>query len=469
MNAWTIGNIVSVIALSLGVADAGATNVDLSTLPSRDTVQLTIYNAEDLTLVRETRHITVRRGMNPLQFSWANTLIDPTSVDIRFMSHGTRLDVLDTTYPHDKPQMLYWNVRSDVDGEAVVEISYFTSGITWSADYTCVSDGAETGMSFEGFVKITNDSGEDYADAHVRLVVGEINLIEKVADLARRGLISEAEYNGYRADRKRAKAFAKEDARNEYFRAAGRMLSDRDAPKSIVKQGLSEYFIFTIPGEETVRNGWAKRMRLFAATRVPFDIVYRYRPAEYGDQLVRLFILRNDEKSSLGSAPLPDGVVRLYRDNGRDGLSFLTAYRTKYVPIGQEIELNLGHDPQVVHERVRLRAWRDNFWFEGHRPKFYFSPTRGHRIEPNYSVVGWDDHERWVERIRNYRPKPIQVEIRRSYGGHVIFASDLDPALYDYHSPEFTATIAAASERDLAYHLSFKQGINKTQDNVTLQ
>ena len=101
--------------------------------------------------------------MNPLKFSWANTLIDPTSVDIRFMSHGTRLDVLDTTYPHDKPQMLYWNVRSDFDGEAVVEISYFTSGITWSADYTCVSDRAETGISFEGFVKITNGSGEDYA------------------------------------------------------------------------------------------------------------------------------------------------------------------------------------------------------------------------------------------------------------------------------------------------------------------
>ena len=32
-----------------------AENVDLSTVPSRDTVQLTIYNSEDLTLVRETR------------------------------------------------------------------------------------------------------------------------------------------------------------------------------------------------------------------------------------------------------------------------------------------------------------------------------------------------------------------------------------------------------------------------------
>ena len=180
------------LTLALGLAAASAKNIDVSTLPARDTVQLTIYNAEDLTLVRETRRITFRRGMNPLQFSCANTLIDPTSVDIRFMSHGTQLDVLDTTYPHDKPQMLYWNVRSDLDGEAVVEISYFTSGITWSADYTCVSDEAETGMCFEGFVKITNGSGEDYAGAHVRLVVGEINLIEKVADLARRGQIGRA-------------------------------------------------------------------------------------------------------------------------------------------------------------------------------------------------------------------------------------------------------------------------------------
>ena len=43
-----------------------------------DTVQLTIYNSEDLTLVRETRTVTFKKGVNPLQFSWANTLIDPT-------------------------------------------------------------------------------------------------------------------------------------------------------------------------------------------------------------------------------------------------------------------------------------------------------------------------------------------------------------------------------------------------------
>src|ERR1043165_6095066 len=84
---------------------ANAKNVDLSTVPKRDTVSLTIYNSEDLTLVRETRTVTFKKGINPLQFSWANTLIDPTSVEIRFPKSAKDLELLDTTFRHDKPQM----------------------------------------------------------------------------------------------------------------------------------------------------------------------------------------------------------------------------------------------------------------------------------------------------------------------------------------------------------------------------
>src|SRR5215204_4872130 len=102
---------------------ARAKNVDLSTVPKRDSVQLTIYNSEDLTLVRETRVVTFKKGVNPLQFSWANTLIDPTSVELKFLTKPDQLDVLDTTFPHDKPQVLYWNVQSEVDGEATIEIT----------------------------------------------------------------------------------------------------------------------------------------------------------------------------------------------------------------------------------------------------------------------------------------------------------------------------------------------------------
>ena len=176
--------ILKVAILALCVTSLRAENVDLSTVPSRSSVQLTIYNSEDITLVRETRAVTFKQGVNPLQFSWANTLIDPSSVELKFLTHVDKLDVLDTTFPHAKPQMLYWNVQSEFDGEATIQITYFTSGITWTADYTCIANKDETELKFEGFVRVFNHSGEEYEKAQVRLVVGTINLVEKIAQLA---------------------------------------------------------------------------------------------------------------------------------------------------------------------------------------------------------------------------------------------------------------------------------------------
>ena len=193
-----LASIILVLGLAASVWAQGTTqsNVDLSTVPSRDTVQLTIYNSEDLTLVRETRKVSFKKGVNPLQFSWANTLIDPTSVRLRFVTHPEKLELLDTTFPHAKPQMLYWNVQSEMDGEATVEITYFTSGISWTADYLCVANPDETEMGFEGFVRVFNNSGEEYENAQVRLVVGKINLVEKIAQLAKIPMAKVAEVGG---------------------------------------------------------------------------------------------------------------------------------------------------------------------------------------------------------------------------------------------------------------------------------
>ncbi len=462
-------NTLACLMLALScVAPAMAKNIDLSTVPPRDTVQLTIYNSEDLTLVRETRTISLKKGMNPLQFSWAGTLIDPTSVDLRFATHADELDLLDTTFPHEKPQMLYWSVRSEFEGAAQVEITYFTSGISWSADYVCISDLAEANMSFEGYVRITNNSGEDYPDAHIRMVVGTINLVQKVEELARRGMIGKDDADHYREGRlDRVSKKARRAVRQEF---AFEMSDERGAaaPKQIIKEGLSEYFIYTVPGTETVKHGWSKRMRLFQGTEVPFSIAYRYRPQEYGDQLVRMYLLRNDEAGGLGETPLPDGMVRLFRDNGRDGLSFVLARPIDYVPIGQEIELNLGGDPEVIHERIRLSSRREQFWFRRSGVNLFYSPQQGHRIELKDNVVGWDDREVWIERIRNYRDKPIDVELRRSFPGHVVFRSDLDPRLHDYRTVQYGAQIDAGEKRELSYELVTHQGYNAKQDNVTL-
>ncbi|UCC30480.1 MAG: hypothetical protein JSU86_20065, partial [Phycisphaerales bacterium] len=68
----------------------------------------------------------------------------------------------------------------------------------------------------------------------------------------------------------------------------------------------------------------------------------------------------------------------------------------------------------------------------------------------------------------NYRDKPISVEIRRSFFGHVVFRSDLGPTLHDYRTPQFGARVNAGEKRELSYELVIHQGYNKKQDNVTL-
>jgi hypothetical protein len=447
---------------------AMAKNIDLSTVPDRDTIQLTIYNAEDLTLVRETRRLTFKKGANPLQFSWANTLIDPTSVEIRFPKNADKLELMDTTYPHDKPQMLYWSIQSEMDGEATVEITYFTSGLTWSADYVCITDPDETKMEITGYVRVFNNSGEEYENAQVRLVVGTINLVEKIAELAQRryGVAVDKLEAG------KAKALRATVAREAMDLAGAAVLAPGAAParpKEVQKESLGEYFIYTVEGTETIPNGWSKRMRSFEGGQVPFKIEYRYRPPQYGDQLVRMFLLKNDTESKLGTTPLPDGVVRVYRDNGKDGLGFRTQQPIKYIPIGEDIELNLGPDPEVIHEWVPLKTWRDNFWFKVHGLDVYRSLDGQVRVEVNDTVVGWEDHTRYVERIRNYRAKPIAVEIRRTFGGHTFFISGLNPTLHDFHTVQMTATCPPGTKTELPYHIRTLQGYLAKQQNVTLE
>ncbi len=461
--------LVALLLISSSVP-ALAKNVDLSTVPKRDSVQLTIYNSEDITLVRETRTVTFKKGANPLQFSWAGTLIDPTSVELKFLTQPAKLEVLDTTYPHDKPQMLYWNVQSELDGEATIQIMYFTSGITWSADYLLVADKNEQKTSFDGFVRVYNNSGEEYADAQVRLVVGTINLVEKIAQLAQLPPQQLDQLERSKRDELKKESLRAVMELPASAPAGAAAPAPVPAEKQIIKEGLSEYFIYTIEGTETIANGWSKRMRSLEGQTVPFKIQYRYRPEEYGDQLVRMYLLTNNKESKLGTSPLPDGTVWVFRDNGRDGLSYLVQQHIKYVPIGDKIELNLGVDPEVIFELIKLKASRSDIWFQKNGENTFLKlGDNAAVVEQNLAVVGWNDHELYTQRIRNYTNKAIDLEIRRPWDGHVIFRSGLNPKLHDYRTVEFNATVPTGERADLLFEIVRRQGHNATQNNVTLE
>ena len=148
----------------------------------------------------------------------------------------------------------------------------------------------------------------------MRLVVGKINLVEKIAELARLTFHEDNDEakDSVVSEKKLRKEALKRAMEAPPAPAAAAPMSGAkpQEPKEVAKEGLSEYFIYTIEGTETIRNGWSKRMRSIESPKVPLKIQYRYRPAEYGDELVRMLLMTNDKDSKLGATPLPDGEVR---------------------------------------------------------------------------------------------------------------------------------------------------------------
>ena len=424
--------------------------VDIVTVPARDTVQLTIYNSEDITLVKDRRTLTFKKGSNQIQFSWANTLIDPTSVEFRALKQADDIEVLDTTYPANRPEVLIWNIESKLSGAVPVEITYFTSGITWSADYVALADEKEEKIEFVGKVAVTNNSGEDYENAQTRLIVGTINLVEKIADLARRGWRQAPKPQRAQFGRKYKKAVDKWDEAPAEAESEDGELKEA---KKIIKEGLSEYFIYTIEGTETVPNRWSKRLPSLGVTEIPIKVIYRYSDVKYGRRVTKFYKFKNRKvegkpkaEPNLGEEPLPDGMVRVFKRYDNGSLAFIGQRAIKYMPIGQDVELDLGHDPDVLLER-KTTGFK----------KLRINTEQWGNVQ---RVVGYDTETSYETRIKNTKDLTIQFEIERRFGGDWDLDGELKYDKLNQQTVRFVIQLEPGQEKKFTYKLTTRHGKN---------
>jgi len=68
--------------------------------------------------------------------------------------------------------------------------------------------------------------------------------------------------------------------------------------------------------------------------------------------------------------------------------------------------------------------------------------------------------------VRNYTGEPIELQVRRTFGGHVEFVSSLDAKNHDYQTVEYTATVPSGERTDLKYELVEHFGRNQKQSRV---
>jgi len=437
-----------IISMAAGSAHA---KVDLVTLPSRDTVQLTIYNSADMTLVRESRALTLKDGENKLQFSWANTLIDPTSLEMLPKANADKISIAELVYPPRVRNLGLWNVESDVAGNVPIEISYLTSGLSWRAFYMGTLTKDEKTMLLKGYVVVTNNSGEDYENAQTRLIVGKVHILDEIAELARRQypygqpgqIIPADKFEG--GVEKEAKRML-----GQVVTAAGSTQAPMAArPKEVIKEGLSEYFLYTIEGTETIPTGWSKRLLSFDVDQVPVVNLYKYEEQRYGPSVVRFLSFKNDQEHKLGETPIPGGMLKVYRGVGDQGhLSYTGQSSFKYIPVDEDVELNLGPVANLVVE-----------------PKLMDFKTENYRFDRRDDISGWDEIHTFKIEVRNTRDINVKVEIKRNLNTQYW---DIDNSgdfgsfeKVDLDTVKFTLDLQPRSTKEFGYILRTYHGVRQ--------
>ncbi|MEN8127463.1 MAG: DUF4139 domain-containing protein [Planctomycetota bacterium] len=431
--------------------------VDLMTLPARDMTQLTIYNSADLTLVRDARSLTLKEGGNKLQFSWANTLIDPTSLSMLPKKNADKIDIADLSFPPRVRNLGLWNIESEIGGKVPVEITYLTSGLTWRAFYMGTLTEDEKTMRLQGYVRVTNRSGEDYENAQTRLIVGKVHILDQIADLARRqhpygrpGLIPYSENEEGSVLRAKDKKVRKrlEPASAVYWGSE----VDSLEKKEIKKEGLSEYFLYTIEGTETIPNTWSKRLPSFDTDEIPVVNLYKFEEERYGRAVRRYLSFTNDTDHELGDTPIPGGGMKVYRTVDDDQhLSYEGTSSFKYIPVGEEVELNLGAVANVIVE-----------------PKLMDFKTDNHRFDRKGNIDGWDEIRTYKLEIKNTRDLPVKIETKRDAHSTSWDIRNIgDAGKYyekiDVRTVKYTLTLEPQSEKTLEYELTTCHG-TRTED-----
>ena len=216
--------------------------------------------------------------------------------------------------------------------------------------------------------------------------------------------------------------------------------------KEIRKEGLSEYFLYTIEGTETIPTGWSKRLLSFDVDKVPVINLYKYEEDRYGDSVVRYLSFKNDKKHKLGETPIPGGLLKVYRTVDKDEhLSYAGQSAFKYIPVDEDVELNLGAVADVKVE-----------------PKLMDFKTENYRFDHRGNVAGWDEIRTFKIEVKNTRDLGVKVEIKRNFGTQywkLKKSGDFgDFEEVDFDTVKFTLVLKPRSAKEFEYVLRTYHG-----------
>ncbi|MEJ2529586.1 MAG: hypothetical protein P8Z39_05785 [Gammaproteobacteria bacterium] len=282
-----------IIALMLLLPLDSMARIKLITLPVRERVEIQLDHAS-ATLVEEERIVPLIKGVNKVDFSWANTQIDADSILFRMLpaQGDSEVDakVLAVSYPPNE-NALVWSVGAARSGSARVRISYLLGGLDKSFHYRAVASKDESSLQLAQYLRIKNHANEAYDQSQLYVGFGD-----------------------------------------QLQRPVGLNETKDLLLKTYAKVSLHKRYTVDMSEFGYIRED--KKM-----LKVPMH-----------------YVLKNDSSHGLGQVALPFGKARIFQQDGKGGTTFVGEDWGRFTPKDDEMALYLGVARDIVVKRTIERS-----------------------------------------------------------------------------------------------------------------
>ena len=262
--------------------------IKLITLPVRERVEIQLDHSS-VTLVEEERIVPLVKGVNQVDFSWANTRIDPDTLVFRVLpstADTAEVKVLSVSYPPNE-NALVWSVYAADSGAARVRISYVLGGLDKQFHYRAVAAHDERTLTLSQYMRVNNQANETYDQTQIWAGFGD--------------------------------RFVKPIGLNE--------------TKEVLMEKFRQVPIKKTYTSDPAQFGYLERAK--DKLNVPMH-----------------YVLKNDDANGLGQAALPFGKARIFQQDGKGGSAFIGEDWGKFTPLDDELSLYLGLARDIVVKRT---------------------------------------------------------------------------------------------------------------------
>jgi hypothetical protein len=222
-------------------------------------------------------------------------------------------------------------------GTTPTTLSYLTPGLGWTSDYVALFDEAKQRIDVQGWVTLNNNTGTDYANAHVLMVAGKPN-------------------NG--GDRRQSQS--------PWSDSSG--TTDVAGTESSSRERLGDYYLYPLAERTTIANAQQKQVSFLDVKGAPARKTYEYNNGWLTSvDIASAWTVLKFSTSKAGGLgdQLPSGMMRVYMRDQRGDPQFIGENRIDATPMGSSMSVRTGEafdvKVKVVQEerqRVSEDHWR---------------------------------------------------------------------------------------------------------------